>query len=68
MPARRASIGNEGWVPITRAARYAGVCSETLRRAVRSGALPHGRAGRLRIRLKLNDVDAWLRGGAEVAR
>jgi excisionase family DNA binding protein len=63
MPTRRTTTRDNGWVTVTRAARYAGVCGETVRRAVRSGTLRHGRAG-LRIRVKLDDVDAWLRGEA----
>ena len=41
------------------AAQRAGVHIETVRRAVRSGALPASHAGRA-VRIQLGDLDAWL--------
>jgi excisionase family DNA binding protein len=42
------------------AARRAGVHVETIRRAVRTGALPASRAGRA-VRIDADDLDRWLR-------
>jgi excisionase family DNA binding protein len=46
----------------SQAAQHAGTHIETIRRAVRSGALPAGRVGRS-PRIDPADLDAWLRGG-----
>ena len=43
------------------AAQRAGVHVETVRRAVRSGALPASHAGRV-VRIEPGDLDAWLGG------
>lgn len=49
------------------AARRAGVHTETIRRAARSGALPASRAGRA-VRIAQADLDAWLSGATRAER
>jgi excisionase family DNA binding protein len=49
------------------AASQAGTHVETIRRAVRRGLLPSGRAGRA-IRIKPADLEAWLGSGARSSR
>ena len=53
----------EAMLTCSQAARRAGAHVETIRRAVRSGALRAGRVGRS-PRIAPTDLDAWLRGSA----
>jgi excisionase family DNA binding protein len=55
------------WMRTKEAAAHAGVCSETIRRAVRKHELPSGRI-RTQIRLRVEDVDDWLRRGGAAVR
>jgi excisionase family DNA binding protein len=48
-------------VSIAGAGTYLGVSADTVRRLVRSGALPHARIGNS-IRIRRADVDAYLEG------
>jgi excisionase family DNA binding protein len=50
----------EPLLTVAQAAARASMCAETVRRAVRSGALPAARAGRS-LRVRPDDLDAWLR-------
>ena len=42
------------------AAAYLAVSETTLRRMVRRGELPHVRLGKVSVRFRLLDLDAWL--------
>ena len=48
-------------VRITDAGLYLGVSADTVRRLVRSGALPHARIGNS-IRIRRTDLDTYLEG------
>lgn len=55
----------EPWLTPDQAARHAGVGVSTVLEWIRSGRLPHGRAGAKLVRVRASDVDAFLRAGAE---
>lgn len=65
-PATRPSDGPRPLLSAAEAAELTSVSVETVRRAVRSGALPAGRAGR-RLRIHADDLEAWLRAGERPA-
>ncbi len=44
---------------VAQAARRAGVSTDTIRRAYRSGALPAYRPGGTRVVIRLEDLDEW---------
>ena len=52
-------IPREPWVGVEAAAQHAAVSIDTIRRAIGTGELRHGRAGTA-YRLRLSDVDAWV--------
>jgi excisionase family DNA binding protein len=56
--------GHSGLLTCSEAARRTGTHVETIRRAVRSGALPAGKVGRS-PRIAPADLDAWLSAGNE---
>jgi excisionase family DNA binding protein len=63
--AERRAAGEERLLSVAQAAEIAGVHPETVRRAIRSGALEvAGYAGK-RPRLRREDVDQWLHASAE---
>jgi len=49
------------WLRLDEASRYARVSTRTLRRAIRSGALPYRMPGKSYV-LSTDDVDRWLEG------
>ncbi len=49
-----------GWLTLRGAARYVGVDTSRISRAVHSGALPAYRAGRSFL-ISTEDIDAWVR-------
>ena len=62
--AERKEAGERPYLSAREAAKLAGVHTETIRRAIRSGALPiAGYAGQ-RPRLRQEDVEEWLRASA----
>ena len=55
------------WLAIRAAAVYAGVCPETLRRAVRAGRLKATKISHRYLRIRRSAIDTWLAGGDDAA-
>jgi excisionase family DNA binding protein len=60
---QRRAAGEEALLTATAAAEIAGVHPETMRRAIRSGAIEVAGYVGARARLRRADVDAWIAGG-----
>ena len=61
--AQRRALGDLPFLTAQEAGRVAGVHPETVRRAIRSGALPVAGYVGQRPRLRREDVNAWVAGG-----
>jgi excisionase family DNA binding protein len=64
----RRAVGEDPLLSAAAAAKLVGVSADTVRRAIRSGALPAAGYVGCRPRVRRADVNAWVAGGQRPAR